>query len=83
LGIQTQTFSIFAVKKKQKHDKDSVRKILNKYKKQRLDSKHQASSSSPDLSHVSLAVDPEPSQEELLRLCREHLDRLIITADEI
>ena len=57
-----------------------MRKVLEKYKKQRLDSKHQASSSSPDSLYGSLAVDPGP---ELPKLCQEHLDRLTVTAHEI
>ena len=89
MGIQLQPLATFAVRRKWKHDRDSVSKVLQKHKKQRLDnkqrldSKHQASSSSPDSSFGSLAADPGPTPEELLKLCREHLDRLMVTADGI
>ena len=62
LGIQSQTLSTFAARRKRKHDKDNARKVLHKYKKQTLDSKHQPSSSSPDSSYGSLAADPGPLQ---------------------
>ena len=49
----------------------------------RLDCKRQSSSgSSPNSSYGSSPAEPG-SNPELLRLCQEHLERLLVTADEI
>ena len=83
MGIQLGPLSAFALRRKQQHEKDSPRKLFQRYKKWRLDSKHQSSSNSPDSSYGNSPAEPGPNPEELLRLCQEHLDRFSVTADEI
>ena len=74
----------FTNRRKRKHAKDSARKISLKYKKQRLETRHGSSViNSPDSSYGSLPAEPDIPQDELFRLCREHLERLRKTAKQI
>jgi len=64
MGIQSQPITTFAARGKRKHDQDRARKVLLRYKKQRIDNKYQ-SSSSTDLLYGTLAVEP-PRRTQIL-----------------
>ena len=78
LGIQSSICDEFTNRRKRKHDKDSARKILLKYKKQRLMTRYgqPTVNSSPDTSYGSDPAEPDVSADELKRLCQEYLARL-------
>ena len=59
-------------------DNANARKILQKYKKQRLITRHgqPAINSSPDTSYGNDPAEPDISVEELKCLCQEYLARL-------
>ena len=78
LGIQSSICDDFTNRRKRKHDKDSARKILLKYKKQRLMTRYgqPTINSSPDTSYGSDPAEPDVSVDELKRLCQEYLARL-------
>ena len=64
----------FTIRRKQKHDCDSARKVCLKYKKQRLEARYGSSVvNSPDSSYGSLPAEPDIPQDELFQLCLEHL----------
>ena len=66
----------FTNRRKQKHVKNSAR--------QRLETCYGASVvNSPDSSYGSLPAEPDNDQDELFRLCREHLERLHKSPSEI
>ena len=69
-------------RRKRKHDLDSARL---KYKKQRLEVRYGTSvaNSSPDSSYGSMPAERDLTQDELLRLCREHLQRMKMSVEEI
>ena len=77
-GVQSSICDEFTNRRKRKHDKDSARKILLKYKKQRLMTRYgqTAINSSPDTSYGSDPAEPDIPVEELKRLCQEYLARL-------
>lgn len=78
LGLQSSICDKFTIGRKRKHDKDTARKILLKYKKQRLMTRYGQSTvnSSPDTSYGSDPAEPDISANELKRLCQEYLTRL-------
>ena len=78
LGVQSSICDKYTIGRKRKHDKDNARKILLKYKKQRLMTRYgQATlNSSPDTSYGSDPAEPDISPDELKRLCQEYLARL-------
>ena len=71
----------FTIRRKQKHDRDSARKVCLKYKKQRLEAHYDSSVvNSPDSSYGSSPTEPDIPQDELSQFCLEHLERLKKTA---
>jgi len=70
LGIQSSICDKFTKGRKQKHDKDNARQILQKYKRQYG---QPAINSSPDASYGSDPAEPDISVDELKRLCQEYL----------
>jgi len=80
-GIHSELINEFTRKRKQKHELDNARKVLLKYKKRRLITKygHQAVNSPPDFSYGSTPAEPDVTEDELKRLCREFLGRLQVT----
>jgi len=72
-------------RRKWKHDLDSARKVSLKYKKQRLEVRYGTSvaDSSPDSSYGSMPAEKDLDQDELLRLCRERLQRMKMSVEEI
>lgn len=65
---------VFAGRRKRKHFLDSARKVTQKYKKRRLESK--LGHSKPDHSYGDSAMHPDIASSELDRLCKEYLSRL-------
>ena len=78
MGLQSSICDKFTIGRKQKHDKNTARKVLLKYKKQRLMTRYGQSTvnSSPDTSYGSDPAEPNISADELKRLCQEYLIRL-------
>ena len=84
IGGQLQLLDQFTNRRKRKHVQDAARKISLKYKKQRLETRYGASVvNSPDSSYGSLPAEPDISQDELFRLCRERLERVQKSAIQI
>ena len=67
MGLQSSICDKFTIGKKRKHDKDTARKVLLKYKKQRLMTRYGQSTvnSSPDTSYGSDPTKPDISADEL------------------
>ena len=67
LGIHTTLCDEFTNSRKRKHNRDSVRKISQKYKKQRLVTQYgqQAVKSSPDPSYGDNPAEPDIPPDEL------------------
>ena len=77
-GIHSTLCDEFTNSRKRKHNRDSVRKISQKYKKQRLVARYgqQTVKSSTDSSYGNNPVEPDIPPDELKRLCQEYLTRL-------
>ena len=75
LGICSPICDKFTEGRKRKHDNDNARKILQKYKKQRLITRYgqPAINSSPDTSYGNDHAEPDISVEELKHICQEYL----------
>ena len=81
LGDNLELSNQFTIRRKQKHDHDSARKVCLKYKKQRLEACYGSSVvNSPDSSYGSLPAEPAIPQNEL---CLECLERIQKTAKQI
>lgn len=67
LGVQSSIYDEFTNGRKRKHNKDSARKVLLKYKKQRLMVRYgqPALNSSPDTSYSSDPAETDISADEL------------------
>jgi len=72
-------------RRKRKHERDSARKLSLRYKKQRLAARYGPSEadSTEDSSYGSNPAEVDVTQDELLRLCREHLQRMKMTVEEL
>ena len=77
IGIQSQLQDEYTKHRKRKCELDNARKVCQKYKKRRLESRgHTCTDSSLDSSYGSIPAEPDIPEVEPLRLCKEHLDRL-------
>ena len=78
MGIQSSICDEFTNRRKRRHDKDNARKVLLKYKKQRLMTRYgqPVLNSSPNTSYGSDPAEPDISVDELKRLCQEYLAHL-------
>ena len=84
LSNELQLSNQFTIRRKQKHNRDSARKISLKYKKQRLEGRYGSSVvNSPYSSYGSLPAEPDIPQNELFQLCLERLERIQKTAKQI
>ena len=84
IGIQSQPQDQYMKRRKQKCDLDNARKVCLKYKKRRLESRgHLCTDSSLDSSYGSSPAEPDIPVVELLRLCKEHLERLKVSSEDI
>ena len=72
-GIRSKLTDEFTRKRKRKHELDNARKVLLKYKKRRLTAKYgqQTVNSSPDFTYGNTPAEPDVTENELKRLCRE------------
>ena len=83
-GIQSQLQDEYTKHRKQKCELDNARKVCQKYKKWRLESRgHTCTDSSLDSSYGSTPVGSGIPEVELLWLCKEHLDRLKDSSEDI
>ena len=78
MGIKSSICDKFTNRRKRKHDKDNARKVLLKYKKQRLMTRYGQPrlNSSANTSYGSDPAEPDISVDELKQLCQEYLARL-------
>ena len=84
MGIQSQPQDEYTKRRKQKCELDNARKVCLKYKKRRLESRgHSCTNSSLDSSYGSTPAEPDIPEVELLQLCKEHLDRLKVSSEDI
>ena len=63
----------FSNSQKQKHNRDSARKVSIKYKKQRLMTRYGQHTVPPDQSYGSNPAEPDIPADELKKLCQEYL----------
>ena len=67
-----------------KHDLDNARKVCQKYERRRFESRgHTCIDSSPNSSYGPSPAEPDIPVNELLQLCKEHLDQLNISSEDI
>ena len=84
MGIQSQPQDEHTKRRKRKCELDNARKVCLKYKKRRLESRgHSCTNSSLDSSYGSTPAEPDIPEVELLQLCKEHLDRLKVSSEDI
>ena len=83
IGIQSQLQDESTKRRKRKCELDNVRKVCQKYKKQRLESHgHTCTDSSLDSSYGATPAEPDIPEVELLWLCKEHLDCLKVSSED-
>ena len=84
IGIKSQPQEEYTKRRKRKRDLDNARKVCQKYKKRRLESRgHTCTDSSLDSSYGSSPAEPDIPVTELLWLCKEHLGRFKVSSEDI
>ena len=75
-----ETLDTYTNRRKRKHNFDSARKVLQKYKKRRLLTK--LNKGTKDSTYGDAPAEPDISNEELARLSNEYVNRLAVTEQQ-